>query len=116
MTSLNLNLFFILQLNLEAIYAESKKLNETVQHIVNGSVSKEILEIRFPLGVPPPSLPETRHDLLVWSLMNETHQIMPNSEENVIALSKIDKEDVKVKPNMLKMIYKILLNEYHFSV
>lgn len=84
-------------MNLESIYAESKKLDETVQSIRNGSIPNDILEIRWPLGVPPPSLPDTRHDLLVWSMLNETHQIMPNSEENVAELSKIDREDVKVR-------------------
>lgn len=84
------------QLNLEAIYAKSKKLDETVEHIRNGTISNDILEIRWPLGVPPQSNPENRHDLLVWSLLNETHQILPNSELNTAKLSKIDQEDVKV--------------------
>lgn len=83
-------------MNLEAVYAESKKLDETVHQFLNGSISNDILEIRWPLGVPAQSLPDTRHDLLVWSLLNETHQIMASSEENVVELSKIDQEDIRV--------------------
>lgn len=67
---------------------------------MNGSISNDILQVRWPLGVPPPSQPETRYDVLTWSLMNETHQIMPNSEENVRLLSKIDQEDIKVRSSM----------------
>lgn len=85
-----------LQLNLEAIHAESRQLDNAVKKIMNGNISNDILQVRWPLGVPSPSMPDTRHDLLAWSLMNETHQIMPNAEENVKLLSKIDHEDVKV--------------------
>lgn len=63
---------------------------------MNGTISNDILQVRWPLGVPAPSMPESRYDLLTWSLMNETHQIMPNSEDNVKQLSKMDQEDIKV--------------------
>lgn len=85
-----------LQLNLEAIHAESRSLDDTVKQIMNGSISNDILEIRWPLGVAPSSQPDTRYDVQTWSLMNETHQIMANSEENIKLLSKIDQEDIKV--------------------
>lgn len=94
---------FFFQLNLESIHAESRQLDETVKRIMNGSISNDILQVRWPLGVPPPSLPEIRHDLQIWSLMNETHQIMPNSEENIKLLSRIDQEDVKVRYIFLKI-------------
>lgn len=84
------------QLNLEAIHAESHRLEQSVKQILNGSISNDILQVRWPLGVPPPNQPETRYDVLTWSLMNETHQIMPNSDENIRLLSKIDQEDIKV--------------------
>lgn len=71
-------------------------MEKKVQNISNGSISNDILEIRWPIGVSMPSIPETRHDLLVWSLLNETHQIMPNFDDNVKELSKIDQEDIKV--------------------
>lgn len=94
---------FILQLNLEAIHAQSHRLEDSVKQIMNGSISNDILQVRWPLGVPPPSEPETRYDVLTWSLMNETHQIMPNSEENIQLLSKIDQEDMKVGLSFLKI-------------
>lgn len=84
------------QLNLESIHAESRDLEDSVKRIMNGSISNDILQVRWPLGVPPPNLPETRYDLQTWSLMNETHQIMPNSDDNTKLMSKIDQEDVKV--------------------
>lgn len=68
-----------------------------MKRIMNGTISNDILQVRWPLGVPPPSQPETRYDVQTWSLMNETHQIMPNSEENIKLMSKIDQEDVKVE-------------------
>lgn len=85
------------QLNLEAIQVQSHRLESSVKQIMNGSISNDILQVRWPLGVPPPSQPETRYDVLTWSLMNETHQIMPNSEENIRLLSKLDQEDIKVR-------------------
>lgn len=83
-------------MNLESIHAESQQLDDTVKQILNGSISNDILQVRWPLGVPPPSMPETRYDIQNWSLMNETHQIMPSSEENIKLLPKFDQEDVKV--------------------
>ncbi|XP_031631958.1 chondroitin sulfate glucuronyltransferase [Contarinia nasturtii] len=83
------------KLNLEAIHAESQQLDDAVRQIMNGSISNDILQVRWPLGVPPPSKPDTRYDLRTWSLMNETHQIMPNSEQNIGLLSRIDQEDIK---------------------
>lgn len=82
---------------MEAIHAESRQLDETVKRIMNGSISNDILQVRWPLGVPAQSQPETRYDLQNWSLMNETHQIMPNTDDNIKVLSKIDQEDIKVR-------------------
>lgn len=82
---------------MEEIHAESHRLEESVSRIKNGTISNDILQVRWPLGVPPPSLPETRYDLQAWSLVNESHQIMPNSEENTRLMSKIDQEDMKVR-------------------
>lgn len=101
-------------MNLEAIQAESQQLDDTVKQIMNGTVPNEILQVRWPLGVPPPSMPETRYDLQSWSLMNETHQIMASSEENIKVLSKIDQEDVKVWISFNKFIA-ILNNMNVFS-
>lgn len=84
------------QLHLEKIRAESKQLEENAHRIANGTLSKEFLEIRWPLGVPSASVPATRHDLLVWTLLNETHQIMPDYEHNSRPLLVDDRDDLRV--------------------
>lgn len=61
--------------------------------IANGSISNNILEIRWPLGVPLGSAPETRHDIITWHLINSTHIFLPNAENIVEPLSHIDKLD-----------------------
>lgn len=88
--------FLFFQLHLEEIRAESKQLEQIAHRIGNGTLSKEFLEIRWPLGVPSASVPATRHDLLVWTLLNETHHIMPNFEHNSKPLLAVDREDLKV--------------------
>ncbi|EDW26981.1 GL16491 [Drosophila persimilis] len=52
-------------------------------------------EIRWPLGVPPPSAPETRHDILIWQMLNETHSYLPNGnvEHAVAPLTRIEALD-----------------------
>lgn len=47
------------------------------------------------MGVPPPSAPETRHDILTWQLLNGTHSFLPhgNAEHTVAPLSKVDALD-----------------------
>lgn len=80
---------------MEALKHQSDQLEQRAYNIANGTVSNDILEIRWPLGVPPASLPESRHDILVWSLINETHQLMPNFEDNEKRLSKMEKQDFK---------------------
>lgn len=105
----------LFQLNLESIHAESRDLEDSVKRMMNGSISNEILQVRWPLGVPPPNLPETRYDLQTWSLMNETHQIMPNSEDNIKLMSKIDQEDVKVSECLSIGVFEFGSNElFHF--
>lgn len=83
------------QLELETIRTRSKTLNEHSRRISNGTISNDILEIRWPLGVPPPSVPETRHDILIWTNLNETHQFMPDAEQNVKPLSNVDRDDFR---------------------
>lgn len=74
---------------------QNKLLDENARRISNGTITNDILEIRWPLGVPPPSIPETRHDIIVWINLNETHQFMPDSEYNVKPLSDVDREDFR---------------------
>lgn len=108
-------LFRLNQLNLEAIHAESRQLEEAVKRMQNGSISNDILQVRWPLGVPPQSMPDTRYDILTWTLMNETHQIMPNSEDNERLLSKIDREDIKVRLFIYIFIEKSLIFIHFFQ-
>lgn len=70
-------------------------LNENARRISNGTISNDILQIRWPLGVPPSSVPETRHDILVWTHLNETHLFMPDAEQNIRELSNVDREDIR---------------------
>lgn len=84
------------QLYLESNKAQSIKLDENARRISGSTISNDILEIRWPLGVPPPSYPETRHDIIIWTHLNETHQFMPDSESNIKQLSEVDREDFKV--------------------
>lgn len=63
--------------------------------IANGTISNNILEIRWPLGVPLASAPETRHDILMWHLINRTHIFLPNGEINIEPLSTIDSLDLE---------------------
>lgn len=89
------------QLNLEAMKVESNRLEDHVHGILNQTwseqqISNDVLQIRWPIGVPSMSRPETRHDLDAWTLLNETHQIALGGEENVRRLSRMDQEDISV--------------------
>ncbi|KAH8314021.1 hypothetical protein KR067_012828 [Drosophila pandora] len=81
--------------HLEKVQSSSYDLEQKSYRIANGSISNKILEIRWPLGVPPPSAPETRHDILTWQLLNGTHSFLPhgNAEHTVAPLSKVDALD-----------------------
>lgn len=70
-------------------------LEQKSYRIANGSISNKILEIRWPLGVPPPSAPETRHDMLTWQMLNGTHSFLPNANADhaVAPLSRIESQD-----------------------
>lgn len=63
--------------------------------IANGTISNNILEIRWPLGVPLASAPETRHDILMWHLLNRTHIFLPNGDNNIERLSPIELLDLE---------------------
>lgn len=81
--------------HLEKVQERGYALEQKSYRIANGSISNKILEIRWPLGVPPPSAPETRHDILTWQLLNGTHSFLPhgNAEHAVAPLSKIEALD-----------------------
>ncbi|TDG41640.1 hypothetical protein AWZ03_011938 [Drosophila navojoa] len=81
--------------HLDMVRQRGYALEQKSYRIANGSISNKILEIRWPLGVPPPSAPETRHDMLTWQLLNETHSMLPNanSDHAVAPLSRIEALD-----------------------
>uniref|UniRef100_A0A7G3AFQ6 Hexosyltransferase n=1 Tax=Lutzomyia longipalpis TaxID=7200 RepID=A0A7G3AFQ6_LUTLO len=81
------------RLHLEAAVGNLVMLERNSTEISNGSISNDILEIRWPLGVPPSSIPATRHDLLTWTMLNETHSFLLDSETNVAPLPGIDAAD-----------------------
>lgn len=72
------------------------ELENNAKTISNGTISNNILEIRWPLGVPESKRPEIRHDIIPWTFLNETHQFMPDYELNTKLLSRIDAEDMSV--------------------
>lgn len=61
----------------------------------NGTIRNDILEVRWPVGVPPESVPETRFDVSVWTAMNRTHSFNYDPETNVKPLSKVDALDLE---------------------
>ncbi|XP_050331692.1 chondroitin sulfate glucuronyltransferase [Bactrocera neohumeralis] len=79
--------------HLELVQQRSFDLERKSYQIANGSISNNILEIRWPLGVPLGSAPETRHDIITWHLINSTHIFLPNAENIVEPLSHTDKLD-----------------------
>lgn len=82
--------------------------------IANGTISNNILEIRWPLGVPLASAPETRHDILMWHLLNHTHIFLPNGDNNVEPLSSIELMDLEkvleITKQYAKTKYPTMLN------
>uniref|UniRef100_A0A4Y0BHZ5 Hexosyltransferase n=1 Tax=Anopheles funestus TaxID=62324 RepID=A0A4Y0BHZ5_ANOFN len=70
-------------------------LLEDAMQISNGTLSNDILEVRWPLGVPKSNPPESRHDVVPWIALNTTHSFMWNSEVNVQRLSAVDEEDIR---------------------
>lgn len=89
--------FSFSQLHLEAIKSQQFELEENAKSISNGTISNDILEMRWPLGVPESRRPEIRHDIITWTFLNETHQLMPDHEQNSKPLSKVDAEDFAVR-------------------
>ncbi|ALC48759.1 CG43313 [Drosophila busckii] len=81
--------------HLELAQQRGYALEQKSYRIANGSISNKILEIRWPLGVAPPSAPETRHDMLIWQLINGTHSFFPHGQADhaVAPLSRIESLD-----------------------
>lgn len=71
------------------------ELEHKSQRVSNGSIPNDILELRWPIGVPPESVPETRFDVSVWTALNLTHSFNYDPETNVRPLSQVDRLDIE---------------------
>lgn len=83
------------RLHLEQIQKKMSQLENESRQISNGTISNEILEVKWPLGVPESSSYQSRHDILLWTNFNLTHSFMSEPDTNVKELSKIDAEDIR---------------------
>ncbi|XP_058444907.1 chondroitin sulfate synthase 2 [Malaya genurostris] len=83
------------RVHLEQSNQRKNLIQKEASTISNGTLSNDILEVRWPLGVPKPNPPESRHDIIPWTHLNLTHSYMWNSEVNVRPLSGVDSEDMQ---------------------
>lgn len=83
------------RLHLEAVQTKIKSLEQEAKTIENGTISNNILEIKWPLGVPNSVKPQYRHDMIVWTNLNLTHSFMGEDGVNAKQLSKIDAQDIQ---------------------
>lgn len=83
------------RVHLERINHRKQQIHDQASTISNGTLPNDILEVRWPLGVPKPNPPESRHDIVPWTHLNLTHSFMWNSEVNVRPLSTVDAEDIR---------------------
>lgn len=83
------------KLHLEAVKNKIAKLEQEAQNIGNGKISNNILEVKWPLGVPNSMKPQHRHDIILWTNLNLTHSFMGEDGINIKPLSKIDATDIR---------------------
>lgn len=83
------------KLHLEKVKRIIIKLEQEARSVGNGSISNNILEVRWPLGVPVSMKPQFRHDIILWTHLNLTHSFMGDDGTNVKPLSKIDAADIR---------------------
>lgn len=86
---------------MEEIKRQQKHNEAQAKTISNRTVSNDILEIHWPLGVPRSEAPETRHDIIPWIYLNLTHSLLWDDEHNVMELSMVEREDIHVSFLML---------------
>lgn len=90
---------FYSRLQLEELKLKINHIEIESQKISNGTVSNTVLEVKWPLGVPPNNIPESRHDILTWTYLNSTHSFMWDSEFNVKPLPIIEAKDMAIVLN-----------------
>lgn len=83
------------RLHLEAVKTQINNLEQEAQTIGNGTISNNVLEVKWPLGVPNSVKPQFRHDMIVWTNLNLTHSFMGDDGSNVKLLSKVDAQDIQ---------------------
>lgn len=83
------------RLNLENVKKSINSLEREAKLVGNGEISNNILEVKWPLGVPNSVKPQHRHDMIVWTNLNLTHSFMGDDGSNVKPLSRVDAEDIK---------------------
>jgi chondroitin polymerizing factor len=83
------------RLNLEAVKLRIKNLEQEALSIGNGTISNNVLEVKWPLGVPSSVKPQHRHDMIIWTNLNLTHSFMGDDGSNVKPLSKVDSLDIQ---------------------
>ncbi|ETN62052.1 chondroitin synthase [Anopheles darlingi] len=83
------------RVHLETNNERKRQLQEEALQIAGGALPNDVLEVRWPLGVPRTSPPESRHDIIKWTTLNLTHIFMRNTEENVRRLSAVDEQDIR---------------------
>uniref|UniRef100_U5ER64 Hexosyltransferase n=1 Tax=Corethrella appendiculata TaxID=1370023 RepID=U5ER64_9DIPT len=83
------------RIQLEMNKQKQRKLDLESLKISNGTISKDLLEVNWPLGVPKSNSPETRHDIITWTYLNETHTFMPDTDHNTKEISYADRTDLQ---------------------
>jgi chondroitin polymerizing factor len=104
------------KLHLENVKKKILKLEKEASSIGDGAISNNILEVRWPLGVPDSMKPQYRHDIILWTHLNLTHSFMGEDSSNVKLLSKIDAIDIHkilegVKAEVKKMYPQLIFRE-----
>ncbi|XP_055370985.1 chondroitin sulfate glucuronyltransferase [Condylostylus longicornis] len=101
---------YFCRLHLDALREKSYQLEKKSYFIANGTIPNDILEIRWPLGTIPVSMPETRHDIITWHFINRTHTFMPNHENAIEPLKQIDLQDLN---KIINITVSYIKKKYH---
>ncbi|XP_063707843.1 chondroitin sulfate glucuronyltransferase [Culicoides brevitarsis] len=85
---------YFTRVNLENLREKMSRNLEEYENVKLGHLPDSLLEKHWPIGVPESKPAETRHDLISWDFLNETHIFMWNAETNVKELPLPDKQDI----------------------
>uniref|UniRef100_A0A336K0T1 Hexosyltransferase n=1 Tax=Culicoides sonorensis TaxID=179676 RepID=A0A336K0T1_CULSO len=97
------------RINLEKLHEKMDRTLQEFHSVKFGNLPDTLLEKHWPIGVRNSKPPETRHDLIQWDFMNETHIFMWNSETNLRVLPQQDKHDLD---KILKRTISYATNQY----